>query len=174
MTRDFTLQDLAGEASEEAAEAAAETAAETATEAASEAADAEGGDTAKWLVELYSEMKDDGTLQAILFGPEGAEQLKQQQQPQQMNPDTPTDMDPTEAIDAETIANVGELVIDEIGDVPLSTVVTACKERPATINQVIEAKGDEIFGEQADAEPAAAVEADRDDDRDDEEEKANA
>jgi hypothetical protein len=173
MTRDFTLQDLAGEAAEEAA---TEAAAETATEAATEAADAEGGDTAKWLVELYSEMKDDGTLQAILFGPEGAEQLAQQQEPTPTNSDMSDQIDPTDAIDAETIANVGELVIDEIGDVPLSTVVTACKERPATINQVIEAKGDEIFGDQGNAEPAAAVEADRDDDRDDEEEEevANA
>jgi hypothetical protein len=170
MTRDFTLQDLAGEAAEEAA---TEAAAETATEAATEAA-AEGGDTAKWLVELYSEMKDDGTLQAILFGPDGAEQLNQQQQADPTNTDMSDQVDPTEAIDAETIANVGELVIDEIGDVPLSTVVTACKERPATINQVIETKGDEIFGEQGNAEPAAAVEDDRDDDRDDEEDARRA
>jgi hypothetical protein len=174
MPRDLTLEDLASsEATEQAAEEAAETAAETAADAA---ADESPGDTAKWLTELYSQMREDGTLQAILFGPEAAQEMDRQQvDPRQQQMQEPTtnaeteapseQVDPTDVIDAETIAAVGNVVIEKVGDMPISQVVEACEERPATINNVLEQHADELVAANADAadveaEPADEQEAD--------------
>jgi hypothetical protein len=140
MPREFTLEDLATGAEQEAAQQAAQ-------DAASEVADGSDGETAKWLTELYSQMRDDGTLQAILFGPDAAKDMTET--PTQPQTATATEeeseqVDPTEAIDAETIAAVGNLVIEQVGDMPLSKIVEACEERPATINQVLESHSDEL------------------------------
>lgn len=147
MSREMTLAELAGEAAQE-------TATDAATEAAAETAQEAGESSLKWGLELYEKMQSDGTLELLLFGPENVEKPE-------MAPETPTpesnEMDPTEALNAETIGNVCELVIDKVGDKRLSEVQEACEQRPATINSVIEMYGDELVAD-PDAEEAGGFE----------------
>lgn len=147
MSREMTLAELAGEAAQE-------TATEAATEAATETAQEAGESSLKWGLELYEKMQNDGTLELLLFGPENVEKPKPDMAPE--TPETTESMDPSDALNAETIGNVCELVIDKVGDKRLSEVQAACEERPATINSVIEMYGDELVADG----PAVEEEAD--------------
>lgn len=146
---DLTLDDLASGGAKTAAESAAK---ETAKEATKNEA------TGEWLVKIYDRMREDNLLMPILFGPEAAEQQPQTTRQPTVDPDPDTEpmtddnpdnlpatVDESEPeLNAETIAAICEGIEEKAGDLRISQIRTACRNRPDFVNQLIEQHADEF------------------------------
>lgn len=96
-----------------------------------------GGGGGEWVGKLFDRLDDKGYLDAII-----AQQFDVDTDMTQ--PDETADDGETGSIDAETVAQFGKMVIDQVGDVPMSEVVKYCESNPAVVNNIIQqATGDE-------------------------------
>jgi hypothetical protein len=102
-------------------------------EAAGDAAD--GQDTGEWIRDTVELLEKRGLLEPIIFGPEGAEQLAEQQDAGVEGGDVGGDVDGDD-LDAATIADAGEAIMAELGeDVEVAEVVKICEANPDLVNQ---------------------------------------
>lgn len=119
MSRDITFSDLAESAAAEATEAATQP----------------EKDTGDWLAETVELLDKRGLLEPILFGPEQAAEVQQQVQEQAAEQvEQAGGMD----LNAETIANTGERVMDQLGDdVTVAELVQICRDNPSLVDKKI-------------------------------------
>lgn len=115
--------------------------ADQAGEAAEEASSGGSQGTGEWVKETVELLDKRGLLEPMLFGPEQAEQVKEQADPKAGDDGDAGDDagEGTPEISAETIAEAGEGIMEQLGDdVTVKEVVQICEDNPAVVNQQIE------------------------------------
>lgn len=120
---DISFEDLAAEAG-----AAGEAAAGGGTEKG----------TGEWVSETVELLDKRGLLEPMLFGPEGAQQVQEQHQADAEAAAAESD-DGGLDLDAESIAEAGRAVMDQLGDdVTVADLVEMCENNPGLVNKQIQ------------------------------------
>lgn len=145
MSNRITIEDLAADSG--AASSAAGEAADAAADAASDE------DTGKWLLELYEKMQEDGTLQAVMFGPDA---LPDEAPPENVDASALEDgNDGGVDVDAEVVADALEDVKNTVGDLQLSQLIKLTRENPGLVDDLLE---QHLAGDAASSEPTEDLE----------------
>lgn len=121
---DITFEDLAAEAGA-AGEAAAGGAAEKGT--------------GEWMKETVELLDKRGLLEPMLFGPEGAKEMREQ--PEAPEPEAAVHDGDGDGLDlnAESVAEAGRAIMEQLGeDVTVAELVRICEDNPALVNKQIE------------------------------------
>lgn len=117
MSTDLTLADLAADDSSDSGSGGSD-------------------DTGEWLGDLIDRLDERGYLDALI-----TRQLDLDSQP--MTDDTadgevPAGENGGGDVDAEAVAQFGKMVIDQVGDVPMSTVVQYAENNPEVVDNLIQ------------------------------------
>lgn len=127
MSNRITIDDLAADSG--AASSAAGEAAEAAADAASDE------DTGKWMLELYEKMQEDGTFQAIMFGPDA---LPDEKPPENVDASALEQDSGGVDVDAQIVADALEDVKNTVGDLQLSQLIKLTRENPGLVDDLLE------------------------------------
>lgn len=118
--RERTLEDLVDQAGD----------------AASEASEP-GQGTGEYIQQTVELLDKRGLLEPMLFGPDGAQELKEQSEPAGGDGDGEGGGAPD--LDADTLAAAGRSIMDQLGeDVTVAEVVAICEDNPRLVNEQLE------------------------------------
>lgn len=122
MAGDITFDDLAKEAGE-----------------AAEQTQTPDKSTGEWMSETLELLDKRGLLEPVLFGPEKAAEVKQQTQKEAEEMAADRDDGDGLDLDAESIAEAGEAIMDQLGDdVTVAELVQICESNPSMVNKQIQ------------------------------------
>lgn len=98
-----------------------------------------GGDTADWVGDLIDRLDEKGVLDALVAQQVGLDPSEAvAPEPDAGGADAAADAGGAD-LDAATVATFGKLVIDNVGDVPVSEVVKYAESNPETVERMIDA-----------------------------------
>jgi len=113
---------------------------DSAGDAAEEAAEGSGKGTGEWVKETVQLLDERGLLEPMLFGPEGAQEVREQYQADAETAANASGEDGDDGLDldAGTISEAGQAIMDELGeDVKVADLVTMCENNPELVNKKI-------------------------------------
>lgn len=133
MGRSLTFEDLAEEAGQ------------AAEQASSSGGSSSDESTGEWVMRTVELLDKRGLLEPVLFGPDGAAEVQQQVQNKaeqaaaERTEQGDGDGDGGLDLDAESIAEAGKAVMEQLGDdVTVADLVAICESNPAMVNKQIQ------------------------------------